>query len=165
MPTITLTLRRPSTTPPCLRALLAEFEAATRPNPMSRDERLLAREDANWSQGAGVVTVGLSVFDGRLRLDGIRALAVGRGDGTWALTWLCALADRHGATIMGSATPFGRSPGGLAVRPLAVWYRKHGFHVDPDGTMHRPPQGEVRNAIAPAAAPGPSPRSRTSRRR
>ena len=65
----------------------------------------------------------------------IQALDAGHGDGSAAMKWLCALADKHRVRMSGVAEPFGSRF--LELPALIVWYNKFGFTVTNDYYIDR----------------------------
>jgi len=51
----------------------------------------------------------------------------GKGLGSAALDWFCALADKHGIGVRGIVAPFGDA--WLSSQQLTDWYARHGFDV------------------------------------
>lgn len=97
-------------------SLIAEFTEATWPNPFNHRERILF----------DYVALSLEVYDDDIRLQCIRTLLErGSGQGSRALDWLCALADKHGVELNGTIEPCGGIKPRLNVRQLTAWY--HGF--------------------------------------
>lgn len=61
-------------------------------------------------------------------LSRIQSLHPGKGYGSAALDWLCALADKHQVRLCGIIEPFVPNPP-LDTRQLADWYKRHGFTI------------------------------------
>ena len=100
-----------------VKTFIREFQKSTEPNPLNNRESI-------WEE---TVCFELRPFSGNIRLSNIRALTPGNGDGTEALRWLCALADKHGVTITGTVEPTWSAP--LNKTALKAWYCRHGFKV------------------------------------
>ena len=120
---------------PCLtencmstHSFITEFDELTRPNPLNSREGV-------WDNA---VAFEVSIFDGCIRLSNIRTLRPGTGEGTLALVWLCALADKHDTAITGTAKPTGTNPR-LNKTALKAWYRRHGFSVSGRGDVRYTP--------------------------
>jgi hypothetical protein len=97
-----------------------------------------------WTQGRTFrlhdCQVLLSVRDGYAWIGSIYALKEGVGAGTRAMTTLCSLADRYGATLAGQPIPLA-GPVGIPRKTVLVrWYSFLGFHLGPKGMMIRPPR-------------------------
>lgn len=82
-----------------------------------------------------------------VHLSDINTSARSGGFGSKALTWLCALADKHNVTITGLAKAYtrARDKSALSQKDLIAWYARHGFSVKrgraSDGQeMSRPPK-------------------------
>jgi hypothetical protein len=114
---------------PALAAFIAEYLAETKDNPLSRNERV-------WQMRAGFE---VSVFNNAVRLSCVRSFERGKGDGSAALDWLCAMADRHGVPIEGSIQPVGDQPR-LSSNELRRWYKKRHFITNRHGDIRRPAQ-------------------------
>lgn len=117
---------------PELDAFMREFLDATQSNPFAAHERV-------WEMRAAFE---LSIFDNRIHLGCVRSLMQrGKGNGTAALDWLCALADRHGVEIEGEIEPVGQIRPRLNAHQLRAWYKRHGFTVSNTGFITRKPKG------------------------
>lgn len=107
-------------------SILANYE----PNPLNPREVIV-----------GDAAVEVSVFDGALFLDSVRAFSPGNGAGTAALQAVLQAADQFGAEVRLDAVPLGRKPMNQA--ELKRWYSSHGFVHKGDGYMIRPASGAV----------------------
>lgn len=76
-------------------------------------------------------------------LERIEALEPGRGDGTAALVWLCALSDKHQVRLSGIAEPFGQAV--MNRKQLLAWYRKFDFKVTNGYYIDREPKKGTQN--------------------
>lgn len=119
------------------RAKLNNFMRAfwwkTSPNPFDTGERI-------WEMRAAFT---LSIFDGAIHISAMRSLERGKGHGSEALNFLCALADEHGIVLSGNAKPYGDQPR-LASAPLRAFYRARGFDIKRTGAIRRQPKGETK---------------------
>ena len=77
-----------------------------------------------------------SYLDKAVRISSIRSFNRGEGDGSAALDWLCALADKHRVRLIGEPVPYDtrirddRShKSSLNREQLMGWYKRHGFEV------------------------------------
>jgi hypothetical protein len=104
---------------PDLDAFVQEYLATTWQNPFVNNERVFFH----------VAAFALQVWNvDEILIARIRSLEKGKGYGSMALDWLCALADKHSIRLSGTIEPCGKEPK-LNVAQLQSWYRKHGFVV------------------------------------
>lgn len=112
-----------------LMSFFSEFDELTARNPLNNRASV-------WDNA---VALEVKPFDGCVRLSNIRSLQPGRGDGTRALLWLMALADKHDVFITGAAKPTGAKR--LTKTALKSWYRRHDFAVSSKGEIRYTPAG------------------------
>ena len=111
-----------------LQTFMADYAAGTYQNPFSHAERV-------WENRAAFEVF---IFDGKIHFGFIRSFERGKGYGTAALNWLCALADRHQVTLHASIKPVGPKPR-LNANELRAWYKRHGFIVHRRTEIERKP--------------------------
>lgn len=118
---------------------MAEYRAETQSHPMMPPaSRLLAVGET------GFVIVDLrETFDGddTIHIADINSLDQrGQGNGSLALKWICALADKYRVTLEGDSKSYMTTTRNvLSQKNLSDWYRRYGFRVDRGGHMIRPP--------------------------
>jgi len=142
------TLTKPAAGSSSTQSFMEDFWAGTHPHPFSNRERLYYFRDNGQDI---IVSVELRPFQGQIHLSAIATLPPdlrGRGVASQVLAKLCALADKHGVIIGGTAKPFG-SPPGLNKTALLGWYRRAGFTADRYGSITRLPR-EARTRGNPA---------------
>jgi hypothetical protein len=106
-----------------LTAFMAEFNAHTTENRYATYQRYLSKD------GCPVVAFEINPADDYIYFENILSLQEeGKGYGSYALDWVCALADKHGVELRGRIQP----PGGgrLDAVQLAAWYKRHGFRIE-----------------------------------
>jgi hypothetical protein len=117
-----------------VEAMLNEFIATTQPNPVGNGRVLTLGKDA-W-----VLLHACAVHGERVWLKEVRTLLNFRqGQGSKAMEYLCALADKHGVVLQ--LTPKQIVKGlGMTTARLKKWYPRFGF--EPNGEwMYRNPKG------------------------
>jgi GNAT superfamily N-acetyltransferase len=86
-----------------------------------------------------------NVSDRDLTIHRLWTRKAGSKNGSYMLSALCDLADRHGVELKLKALPFGRKPYPLSREQLVAWYQRHGF----EGThrkLSRKPRGHHESA-------------------
>lgn len=134
---------KPETLSPAVEAFLRAFYDASYPSPFSpneRTERALSGIDA---------VVEVTPKYAGIHLDEVRALTRKQGEGTKAMRFLTALADKHGIKLSLYAKPFGSEA--MNRDTLVNFYRRFGFYPDEaeeedEGTeMYRWPRERLRS--------------------
>jgi len=105
-----------------VRGFMAEFRTETSQVAELRDERF-------WQNS---VIFKVTAHRMRVDLNRISSQRHGYGLGSAALDWFCALADKHGVSIVGAVAPFGSAR--LDSQQLVDWYQRHGFKVTESAT-------------------------------
>lgn len=108
-----------------VRDALDEIEARFPANPMNPKERMVMDGDTP------IAVFEVAARDGKLRLKDIRSLEKGKGSGRAALQAITMIADKHGAEMELTASPFGDEKTRLDKDQLQNWYRRHNFEDEP----------------------------------
>lgn len=115
-----------------VETFLEEFTASTEPNPFANHERV-------WEWHACFDITRSSSHEQAIMLRVIRSLQRGKGYGSAALKWLCALADEHQVILCGYISPVGTQRPRMTKRQLTQWYRRYGFIIGSYARMARHP--------------------------
>src|SRR3974377_435549 len=112
-----------------LGSFMDEFHDLTVVNPFNHRESV-------WNDS---VVFEIAIFIHAIRLSNIHSLKPREGNGTLALIWLTALADKHDVCITGVAMPTQTKR--MNKTELKAWYKRHGFAVTPSGDIRYTPAG------------------------
>jgi GNAT superfamily N-acetyltransferase len=76
--------------------------------------------------------------DRQVEIHRLWTLHPGQGNGSFMLSAVCELADRHNIEMVLKTLPFGRKPYPLSREQLRVWYSRHGFEIQGRKMVRRP---------------------------
>jgi hypothetical protein len=125
---------------------VAELHQKFPVNPDNPQERIFV------AQGRPVATLEFEARGGRLRLRTLRSLEPGQGVGSLVLDRIAKVADKHGVTLEGTASPYGPEATRLNKDQLLEWYGRRGFQPEPGhdpalGYIIREPQTRQRASL------------------
>lgn len=110
---------------------LKDYEAETKENALNPKVRI-------WQDSVGFE---LSKFGKGIHISSITNFAKkGTGKASAALTWLCALADKHHVTLELIVEPIGHDDGNLNKNQLKAWYKRNNFMNMGNDKMVRSPE-------------------------
>ena len=104
-----------------LQSFMIDFELNTTTHPISNFLRI-------WNNN---VAFEVKVWGDEIRLSSIKSFSKNNGNGTAALKWITALAEKHGVCISGDISPI-KEKEALNKYQLKSWYSKNGFLVKGD---------------------------------